>query len=77
MENRNIVDIKWISTEHPKTSQKLSKTIRQAKKVGSNSPIVLYIVIQESENFLNEKDIKITKQAHAFKGMQVFIILKF
>ena len=77
MENRNIVDIKSISTEHPKTSQKLSKTIRQAKKVGSNSPIVLYIVIQESENFLNEKDIKITKQAHAFKGMQVFIILKF
>ena len=36
-ENSNIVDIKLIITEHPKTSHKLSKTIRRAEKVGSNS----------------------------------------
>ena len=34
-ENPNIVDIKSVITEHPKTSHKLSKTIRQAEKVGS------------------------------------------
>ena len=37
------VDIKSTITEHPKTSHKLSKTIREAKKVGSlsftNSPL--------------------------------------
>ena len=32
--------------------------------------LALYIVMQKkkSENFLNEKNVKITKQAHAFKG---------
>ena len=39
LENRNIVDIKSVITEHPKTSHKLSKTIREAKKVGSNSSL--------------------------------------
>ena len=38
-ENPNTVDIKSVVTEHPKTSHKLSKTVRQAKKVGSNSPL--------------------------------------
>ena len=38
-ENPNIVDIKSIVTEHPKTSHTLSKTIRQADKVGSNSSL--------------------------------------
>ena len=36
-ENPNIVDIKSIITEHPKTSHKLSKRIRRAEKVSSNS----------------------------------------
>ena len=40
-ENPNIVDIK---SEHPKTSHKLSKTIRQAEKVSSST---LYTVIQK------------------------------
>ena len=31
--NLNIVDIKSIITEHPKTSHKVPKTIRQAEKV--------------------------------------------
>ena len=35
--NPNIVDIKSVITEHPETSHKLSKTIRQAEKLGSNS----------------------------------------
>ena len=38
-ENPNIVDIKSIITEHPKTPHKLSKTIRQAEKVGCKSPL--------------------------------------
>ena len=36
-ENPNIDDIKSVITEHPKTSQKLSNTIRQAGKVSSDS----------------------------------------
>ena len=62
----NIVDIKSVITEHPKTSHNLSKTIKQDGKVGSNSP--LYSDAKNSENFLNEKNAKITKWAHAFKG---------
>ena len=38
-ENPNIVVKKLIITEHPKTSHKLFKTIRQAEKVGSNSSL--------------------------------------
>ena len=36
-ENPNIIDIKRNIAEHPKTSHKLSKTIRQSEKVGFNS----------------------------------------
>ena len=46
IENPNIVDIKAVIIEHPKTSHKLSKTIRQAGNVSqeitdksSNSPL--------------------------------------
>ena len=59
-------DIKSVIIEHPKTSYELSKTIRQAEKVGSNSS--LYSKTKKSEKFLNEKNVKITKQEHAFKG---------
>ena len=38
-ENPNIVDINSVIIEHPKTSHKLYKTIRQAEKVGSNSSL--------------------------------------
>ena len=41
-ENPNIVNIKSVIIEHPKTSHKLSKTIRQTEKVsevGSNSSL--------------------------------------
>ena len=33
IESPNVVDIKSIAIEHPKTSHKLSSTIRQAEKV--------------------------------------------
>ena len=33
IENPNIIDVKSVATKHPKTSYKLSKTTRQAKKV--------------------------------------------
>ena len=62
----NIVDIKSVTTEHPKASHKLCKTIRQAEKVGSNSS--LYSDTKISENFLNKKNVKIRKPAFAFKG---------
>ena len=39
LENPNIFNIQSIITEHPNTSHKLSKTIRQAEKVGSNSSL--------------------------------------
>ena len=38
-ENLNIVDIKSVITEHPKTSHKLSKMRRPAEKIGSNSSL--------------------------------------
>ena len=76
-ENPNIVDIKSVITEHPKTSHQLSKPIGQDEKVGSNSS--LYSDIKKSENSLTKKKkLKITKQAHVFKGfLQILIMLKF
>ena len=38
-ENPNSVDIKSVITDHPKTSQKLSKTTGKGEKVGSNSSL--------------------------------------
>ena len=38
-ESPNIVDVKSVITEHPKTSHKLPKTIRQAEKVDSKRPL--------------------------------------
>ena len=54
--------MKSVIIEHPKTSSKLSKTIRQAEiffKVGSNSS--LYSDTKRSEIFLNQKIVKIIK----------------
>ena len=63
-ENPNIVDIKSITTENPKTSHKLFKTMRQVIRL-----MALYVVIQKSQKFLNKKKkMKITKRENAFKG---------
>ena len=48
-ENSNFVDIKLITTEHPKTSHRLSKIIGQAEKVGSNNS--LYSDTKKEKNF--------------------------
>ena len=72
LENSNIVDIKLVTIQHPKTSCKLSKAIRQAEKIsqvsgdGKYSDSPLYIETKKSENFLNEKNVKVTKRSHAF-----------
>ena len=81
-EKPNIVYIKSIITEQPKTSHKLSKAIKQAEKVGSNSS--LYSDIKKG-NILNEKKLKITKREHVFKGFAstynveilIFLILNY
>ena len=54
-------------TEHPKTSQKLSKTIRQAKKVGSN--ISLYSDTKKGKKFSKEKKWKNKKAKTCFRGV--------
>ena len=70
-ENPNIVGIKSVIIEHPKTSHKLSKTIRQAGKVSqvgsgkSGSP--LHSETNKLNIFWKKKNVKITKRPHAFK----------
>ena len=65
-----------VITELSKTSHKLSKIIRDAKKVGSNNS--LYKDKKESRNFLNEKT---TNREHAFKAyasaynVEIYILL--
>ena len=62
-ENPNIVDIKSVITENPKTSQMFSNTIRQAEKVGSNSSFYSYT---KKRKIFKQKNLKITKPKHAF-----------
>ena len=65
-EESKIVDTESDIIEHPITSHTLTKTIRMGEKVDySNS---LYSDTK-SASFLNEKNVKITKQTHAFKGL--------
>lgn len=70
IENWNIVDFKYIAIEHPKTSPKLSKTVRQAKKIssGKNSPSILNSETTECEYFFWLKTKEMTKRSHAYKG---------
>ena len=61
IENPNIVDIRSAIIKHPKTSHKLSKSIKQAKKVsqvsgaGKDFERTLYSEASKSGNVLNEK----------------------
>ena len=74
IENLNIVDIKPVIIEYPKTSHKLCKAIRQAEKdsqvsgASKNSDNPLYSETKKSENVLDEKNSKITKRSHIHKG---------
>ena len=51
-ENPNIVDIKSVIAEHPKTSYKLCKTIKKGENVGFNRSLN-----SDTKHFLNEKNI--------------------
>ena len=53
-ENPNIVDIKSVIIEYPKTSHKLSKSIRQAEKVSQVSSASSFYT-KKIENILNKK----------------------
>ena len=65
IKNPKIVDIKSAIIEHPKTSGKLSKTLKQAKKIGSDKKFEspLHRETKKSENLLNEKNL-----SHTYRG---------
>ena len=52
LESPNVIDIKAVTTKHPKLSHKLSKTIRQGKKISqkllATILIAVYIVRQKT-----------------------------
>ena len=74
IENPSIVDLKLFFLEHPKTLHKLSNIIKQAQNVSQVSGAekyshsTLYSETKKSEKCLDEKNAKITKQLHAYKG---------
>ena len=69
IESPNVVDLKSVTMERPKTSYRLSKTIKHCKKVaaGKDFNIHFYSKTTKHEIFLDEKNAKITKRSHAFK----------
>ena len=76
IEKQNIIDIKSVTIEHPKTSCKVSKINRQAKKVsqvgdaGRNLTSCLYSETAKTEFFHERKttkNAKIMKQSHTSK----------
>ena len=72
-ENPNIVDIKPVIAEHPKTSYKLCKTIKKGEKVGFNRSLN-----SDTKTFFERKEyIKITNGTMILKAMQLLILLKF
>ena len=70
IESPNVVDIKSASIETPRTSHKLSKTIRQGQVVdaGRNSINLLYSDTTKCEIFWTKKNEKLTKTSHVYKG---------
>ena len=76
------MSVKSVILEHPKTSLKLSKAIRQTEKVsqvgaGKNSDSPLYSQTKKSENCFDETNVKIRKWSRAFKGLQGLRVSKF
>ena len=68
--NPNIFGIKSAVIEHPKTSHKLSKIIKQVKKVSQigGADNHLHSETKKNENFWKEKNVKITKRLHSYIG---------
>ena len=65
--------IKSAAIEHRKSSQKLSKTLKQAEKVfqlnGADKNTTSPLYSETKKNLLDKKDAKITKKSHALKVM--------
>ena len=83
-ENPNIVDIKSIIAEHPRALHKLSKTIRQAEKVGSNSSLYGDIILnsfnpelqlKDTESAIKSKLIDLLTQLKGFKFVTKLVLL--
>ena len=79
-ENPNIIDIKSVDIEHSKTSHKLSKTKRQAKKVfqegaGKNFYSPLCSETTKRENILSKNNAKKNKKRNDLIFIQVTQIL--
>ena len=55
IENTKNVDIKSVFIEHPKTSCKLPKAMKQEVSFGKNFSSPSYSEIKKSSNFFNEK----------------------
>ena len=49
---------KFLKTQGLKTSHQLSKTIRQAEKVGSNTSLYSDTKKKKTQNFLNKRNVK-------------------
>ena len=69
------VNIKSDITKHPKTSHKLSKTIRKGEKVYSNN--ALYSDTKKVKIFWTKKISKYQNENMLLKVSQVLIVLKF
>ena len=65
IEDPNTVDIKSVIVTHPKTSHRLFKTVKNAQRVGADSSLYSET---KTENILNKKNVKITKQSYACRG---------
>ena len=65
IEDPNTVDIKSVIVTHPKTSHRLFKTVKNTQRVGADSSLYSET---KTENILNKKNVKITKQSYACRG---------
>ena len=64
----------WYKMSYCRTSKNFTEIIQdynKGKKVGSSN--FLYNDTKKTKNFLNEKNVKITKREHVLKAMQVLI----
>ena len=80
LESPNIIGIKSVTVEHPKTSHKLSKTIRQGKvaDAGNNFASPLYCETTNRENILVKKKMQKTRNdLMIIKVMNVLVMLIF
>ena len=80
LESPNIIGIKLVTVEHPKTSNKLSKTIRQSKvaDAGNNFATPLYCETTKRENILVKKKMQKTRiDLMIIKVMNVLLMLIF